>query len=80
MMRKLHDSGDPARISCPPADLVRLKIRMLAQMYAGHDDATPIRKDPALRMSKDPRRPLTPLEPDNALPCQSTMYRAPWRL
>ena len=76
MMRKLHDSGDPARINYPLADLVRLKIRMLAQMYADHDDATPLRKDPALRMSKDSRRSLTPLEPDNARPCQSTMSRS----
>lgn len=54
MTHKPHDPGDPARIDYPLPDLVRLKIRMLAQGYTGHDDAAHLCRDPTLRMSAVP--------------------------
>ena len=76
MAHKLHDPRDSSRINYPLADLVRLKIQMLAQGYTDDDDVTVIRQDPALRISKDSRRSLTPLEADNVLPSQSTISRS----
>ena len=76
MTHKLHDPGAPARINYPLADLVRLKTQMLAQGYTDDDDMTVIRQDPALHISKDSRRSLTPLEADNVLPSQSTISRS----
>jgi len=76
MKHKLHDPRDSARINYPLADLVRLKTQVLAQGYTDDDDVTPLRQDPALRMSKDARRSLTPLEADNVLPSQSTISRS----
>ena len=68
MKHKLHDPGDPARKNYPLPDLMRLKTQMLAQGYTDDDDVTALRQDPALRISKDSRRSLTPLEADNVLP------------
>ena len=76
MKHKLHDPRKPARINYPLADLVRLKTQMLAQGYTDDDDVTVLRQDPALRISKDSRRSLTPLEADNVLPSQSTISRS----
>lgn len=54
MTQKPHDPGDPACIDYPLSDLVCFKIRMLAQGYTDNDEASPLRQDPAIRMSAVP--------------------------